>query len=264
MKNKYRILLPIIFIIVLWKGFATQEALCAELDIPTEEDAGSSCVISFDGNGSDSEISAITVKYGGTYGEIPPITRTNYVFKGWYTFASGGIKVSKDTKVIKPLSHTLYAHWRGMPVEITLDANEGTISKSTIIAYYGSKYINQLPKPTRAGYHFDGWYTAATNGDKITAKSIFDEKSSKTLYAQWTEKGVRAILYAFNDEVYEITVINGKEYGELPTPEKEGFSFGGWFKLSDYTDYNASEIVSTTIVNEIAQVKLYARWYYEN
>ena len=264
MNNKYRILLPIIFIVILWKGFAPQEALCAELDIATEEDAGSTCVISFNGNGSDSETATITVKYGGTYGEMPSLTRTNYVFKGWYTFASAGIKVTKDTKVLNPLSHTLYARWRGIPVDITLDANGGTISKSTVIAYYGSKYLNQLPKPTRASYQFNGWYTAASGGEKITVKSIFNDKSSKTLYAQWTEKSIKATLYAFNDEIYEITVINGKAYGELPKPEKEGFTFGGWYKLKDYTNYKAKEISSTTIVKEIAQVQLFARWYNEN
>lgn len=41
-----------------------------------------------------------------------------------------------------------------------------------------------LPTPTRDGYTFDGWYTAASGGTKITESSNY---SVNKLYAHWTE-----------------------------------------------------------------------------
>ena len=219
---------------------------------------------SFDGNGANASIAPISVSSEGYYGTLPELTRPNYVFDGWYSFKSGGIKITETTKVLKPSDHTLYAQWRGSPVEVELDAAGGKVSKTKIVVYYGSKYLGQLPIPTRTSYRFDGWYTSEAGGDKVTIKSIYDENGPDTLYARWTEQPVKVIFIAFNGEVYERIAAYGMEYGELPKPVKEGYTFGGWYKYKDYRnnrDNREKEIKANTIVQEIAQVKLYARWY---
>ena len=43
-----------------------------------------------------------------------------------------------------------------------------------------------LPTPTRAGYTFDGWYTSATGGTKITSSTKVTATGNQTLYAHWT------------------------------------------------------------------------------
>ena len=44
-----------------------------------------------------------------------------------------------------------------------------------------------LPTPTRTGYIFNGWYTAASGGTKVGAGgSEYTPTSAITLYAQWT------------------------------------------------------------------------------
>lgn len=45
-----------------------------------------------------------------------------------------------------------------------------------------------LPTPTRDGYTFDGWYTSATGGTKITSSSKVTVTGDQTLYAHWTCK----------------------------------------------------------------------------
>ncbi len=236
-------------------------------DLGTQDAAAESeaktCIVSFDGNGANAELSTITVSSDGYYGTLPELTRPNYVFNGWYSYRSGGIKITDTTKVFKKTDHTLYAQWRGNPVEVELDAGGGNISKKKIIVYYGSKFLGQLPTPTRASYQFNGWYTSETDGDKITVKSIYGENGPTTLYAHWTEQPVKAIFIAFNNQVYERIVSYGMEYGELPEPEKEGYTFGGWYKYQDYRvrDNGELRITESTIVKEIARIKLYARWY---
>lgn len=55
----------------------------------------------------------------------------------------------------------------------------------------GAKYVKAggtygtLPTPTRSGYTFDGWYTAASGGTKITSSSTY---TTQTLYAHWTHQ----------------------------------------------------------------------------
>lgn len=43
-----------------------------------------------------------------------------------------------------------------------------------------------LPTPTRTGYTFDGWYTSATGGTKVTSSTTVTATSNQTLYAHWT------------------------------------------------------------------------------
>ncbi len=68
---------------------------------------------------------------------------------------------------------------------VTFDARGGTVvpaSKSVCKDYtYG-----EMPTPTRAGYTFDGWYTTATGGSKITSSSTVSDSGDHTLYAHWT------------------------------------------------------------------------------
>ncbi|MDF2907058.1 MAG: internalin-like protein [Herbinix sp.] len=220
--------------------------------------------ITFDATGGDSDVSDMLATYGDTYGVLPEATRVNYEFIGWYSYASGGIKVTETTKVIKPLDHTLYARWRGEETEITLEADGGSLSSKTIKAYYGSKFSNQLPTPTKTSFIFTGWYTSLIGGEKITVKSIFTENSPTTLYAHWTEKPVKVIFISFNGESYEQEVANGLAYGELPEPEKENYVFGGWYKFKDYTSHKAKPITADTIVDEVGQIKLFARWYFDS
>ncbi len=217
--------------------------------------------VSFDANGGELDSEELQVAFGSTYGELPELTRENYVFDGWYSHASGGIKITNNTKIIKRTGHTLYAHWRGAEKEMELEPEGGNLSNQTVRVYFGSKYLRQLPVPTRENYRFEGWYTASEGGEKITANTIFTDESPKTLYARWKEKGVKVIFYALNGEVYEKEVFGGKEYGELPEPKKENSLFGGWYKLKDYTNYKAKAITAETTVEETGLVKLFARWY---
>ncbi len=224
------------------------------------EVAGKMVSVTFNANGGETSVYDMPALYGDVYGPLPEATRANYEFLGWYTFASGGVKVTEKTKVLKPLNHTLYARWRGEEREITLEPDEGILKNTTVKVYIGTKIYYQLPTPTKENYKFAGWYTAESDGEKITPNTIFTDTFSTTLYARWTEKTVKVQLIPFNGEFYEMEVIVGQSYGELPEPEKKDHIFDGWYKLKDYTDNNAEPITGDTIVNEVGKIKLFARW----
>lgn len=71
--------------------------------------------VRFNANGGSVTTSSKNVTYGGTYGSLPTPTRDYYTFKGWYTAASGGTKVTSSSTVGAE-NVTLYAQWTLNPL----------------------------------------------------------------------------------------------------------------------------------------------------
>lgn len=118
-------------------------------------------------------------------------TRDGYAFDGWYTEKEGGSKISAGH--VFSANATLYAHWTEKtapdPSEgftVTFDPNGGALAdESAKTARTGKDgKLSALPAaPTRSGYTFDGWYTAASGGSAVTISTVFDQDT--TVYAHW-------------------------------------------------------------------------------
>lgn len=117
---------------------------------------------------------------------LPSYTRSGYSLAGWYTAASGGTKVGNGGASYTPTSNiTLYAHWTANEYTITFDPNGGTCATASKEVTYLQTY-GTLPTPTRDGHTFDGWYTEASGGTRITSSSTVNVAADDTLYAHWT------------------------------------------------------------------------------
>ena len=69
---------------------------------------------------------------------------------------------------------------------ITFNGNGGTPSVTSMTTI--DQKLPELPTATHSGrYSFDGWYTAANGGTKITTATVFYENT--TVYAHWTYTG---------------------------------------------------------------------------
>lgn len=75
---------------------------------------------------------------------------------------------------------------------VRFEANKGTKVKTTLTLKRGDSY-GTLPKTSREGYRFMGWYTKKQGGVKVTASSVFKGKSDQVLYAQWKSQMVTSI-----------------------------------------------------------------------
>ena len=191
--------------------------------------------VSFDaGYGSVSK-SSMTVTFGGSYGELPTATRTGYSFVGWYTAASGGTQIGSSTTVSTSSDHVLYAHWTEKAYELHFDTNGGTMltsGSSRYVVYYNSA-LGALPTPTRDYYNFDGWYTAASGGTKVSSQTKM-EASDLNLYAHWS-------LKSESGWVRESTVPAGAKitnqkwtYTRTETTESSNSSMSGWTQTGSY------------------------------
>ena len=138
--------------------------------------------VSFDANGGTCATASKSVTTQSTYGTLPTPTRSGYTFAGWFTASAGGTQVTAATTVSIAYNHTLYAQWTGGNITVTFDANGGTVSPSSKTVQLGHNY-GSLPVPTRTGYIFDGWYTAATGGTKISGGPT----ANITIYAHWAD-----------------------------------------------------------------------------
>ena len=73
------------------------------------------------------------------------------------------------------------------PVTSTVSFNPqlGIVSPTSKTVTRGNAY-GELPTPTRELYAFDGWFTAAVDGELITEKTIVTASSDHVLYAHWS------------------------------------------------------------------------------
>ena len=67
---------------------------------------------------------------------------------------------------------------------LTYNNNGGSGCYSKTIVNGGT--YGTLCTPVRDGYSFDGWYTAATDGTKITSSTSVTVTANQTIYAHWT------------------------------------------------------------------------------
>ena len=214
--------------------------------------------VTFNANGGSVSTANKTVTYNSTYGTLPTPTRTGYTFKGWFTAASGGTQVAATTKVAITANQTLYAQWTARTYTVTFNANggsDGSYTSKTVT--YNSTY-GTLPTPTRTGYTFKGWFTAASGGTQVAATTKVAITANQTLYAQWTANTYTVTFDADGGSVSPTskTVTYNSTYGDLPAPTREGYDFNGWFTSSS----GGTKVLADAKVTVAGVQTLYAQW----
>lgn len=169
--------------------------------------------------GGTVSLTSKTVTYGDSYGPLPTPTRPGYTFDGWFTAKTGGEKITSASKVTTFGVHTLYARWTPRQYTVTFDSNGGTVSPTSKPVTYDSTY-GSLPIPTRMGYTFLGWYTAASNGTMVESTTKIKKNADHTLYARWR---LTPAMAPYNIHLTEEQTI---VYGKNPSFGL-GYSFDG-------------------------------------
>lgn len=189
------------------------------------------------GNGIPSE--EVDVEWNTPISEVVPETRNSdgQAVLSWSKTSSGEqIFTGNITD-----NTVLYAVEWAPVIELDLNGGEG---KNAVIAREGATVA--LPTPVRENYKFLHWETMSGEEADITKMPA----DGAQLKAVW-----QAML-VFDEnggtEVNDISQVAGTAI-TLPTPEKEGFIFAGWY-TADEEKYTATSMPA-------ASVSLKAGWY---
>ena len=167
-------------------------------------------------------------------------------YAGTYTLKDGALALTFNASGMEAINATLA---NGV-VNMTFNgANYNLLKKVTFTASFESnggsgveaqsvlngKTVTKPADPTRDGYLFIGWYADAE------FKTPFEFSSQTvtadtTVYARWTEKGTNEVEFNVNfdlnyDDAAALEAgktVGGKLFG-LPTAEREGYTFNGWW-----------------------------------
>lgn len=139
---------------------------------------------------------------------------------------------------------------------VTFDANGGNSAQAVAYATSVATSVT-LPSPTRSGYIFAGWYTAASGGTRVGgAGESYTPAANITLYAQWGQPCT--VTYNANggscgttSEKYTGTALT------LPTPTRDGYWFIGWYDAAE----GGNKIGDAGAkYNPAGEITLYAHW----
>jgi len=248
------------------------------------DDVKQTYTVTFDSNGGSS-VASQTVEKNARVTQPTNPTRNSYTFDGWFTAASGGQKFDFNTAITSNI--TLYAHWTAIPSQeptptpvtytVTFDSNDGSSVASQAVEK--NSLATRPTDPARSGYTFDGWFTAASGGQKFDFNTVIT--GDITLYAHWIYNGsgnsssgnnwggssggsggsatvYYSVSFYMNDgtsDIYDTkSVVAGNIVEEPIKPMRTGYSFTGWYTDSDSKiQYNFSNTVHTSL-------NLYAGW----
>ena len=181
-------------------------------------------------------------------------TKDGFIFDGWYTspeYSERVTEIHTDSKK----SVILYAKWLAK-YTVSLDADGGELNAGAIEMIFSKHY--SLPKPTKRGYTFAGWYYG---NNKIANEGTWNNECVQReiiLKAVWSIDTYTITYVTDGGEGFGnvITFTVNSEDIVLPSPVRNGYKFGGFY-LSESYDGEAVRIIKS---GSVGSVTLYAKW----
>ena len=113
---------------------------------------------------------------------IGNISKDGYNFNGWTK--SGNATLVDNILTMGTENTTLTANFTARTFTVTFNPNGGSVTQTSKTVTYDQAY-GTLPTPILTDCIFEGWYTAASGGTKVTATDIVKLTDNQTLYAHW-------------------------------------------------------------------------------
>ena len=192
---------------------------------------------------------------GEKIGETPQLERTGYVLQGWRDRL--GHEVTEETVISRTLH--CYATWVPKTCTVTFNFNiDGRQPQYKQVTY--GEPIGQPPQMyEKQGYIFNRWIDA--NGDTIYLDSPCYSENLQ-IQAIWTQSQHVVVFdpmdgtFSGQDRdavVVERNISHGEEVGNLPTVERTGFNFLGWYPESTEQKINVDTLIQSDST-------FFARW----
>lgn len=180
--------------------------------------------------------------------------RGTYYVNMWAYDAAGNYRYfNSPREVVVPESDSI----------LIFNANGGTAEFTTKQAERGAAY-GALPEAWMDGYVFDGWYTNAVGGDRVSSSTLYTAAGQTTLYAHWIPVAADAAQgWALQDGTLIITV-QGAMQDYTSARETPWFSNradirkivvqNGVTSIGDYAFYGCENVTSVTLPGTVTQI----------
>ncbi len=207
-------------------------------------------------NGTNGSSPATSYTVASPAIKLPIPVKTGCVFGGWFT--NSGLTGNADS-LIPAGSTGNKEYWvKWLPIyTVSFDA-QGATNPAGLQVVPPKNTLDSLPTtPTKTGYTFAGWYTAANGGGTaFTATTVVT--TNLLVYAKWIPQ---TFTVSFDGQggstPANIDVVNpATTVGSLPaTPLRAGYTFVGWFTAPSG---GGTAFTATTTVT--ASLTVYAQW----
>src|SRR3989339_754003 len=208
--------------------------------------------VTFEENGG-AEVEDIQISLTSTTVDLPTSSRDGYTFDGWYLDEGLTQPFTLAALLTQNGVLVLYAKWIEETNTVTITFEESGGSAVLDITQDFNTAVTAPNNPTKEGYTFGGWYSDV----ELTTAYTFTVMPAQniTLYAKWTiiqytitfeENGGSAVLDITQDFNTAVTAPNN--------PNKEGYTFGGW-----YSDAALTTAYTFTVM-PAQNITLYAKW----
>jgi uncharacterized repeat protein (TIGR02543 family) len=203
-----------------------------------------------------SAVKPITADSGAAVSRPADPTRPGYTFSGWFSAASGGTLYPWPYTLTKNV--TMYAHWSNPLIEkytITFDSQGGSAVKPVTAAV--RTQVAEPSEPTKSGYIFEGWFSAASGGTLYPWPYTLME--DVTMYARW-EAFAHFVVFNADGGIPKTQtrkVESGASVGgDMPAnPTRTNYDFGGW-----WTGQSGDGSVFTADTTVTANIVVWAKW----
>ena len=225
------------------------------------EEAVADPVVSYNTQGGTQAPADQTCTNGSTVTVAGAPSKTGSSFLGWNTAPDGSGAPIAAGSTMACTAVTLYAQWSTTPSVLAYNANNGVGDPADQACAAGSTVVVSNTKPTRAGYSFAGWNTAADgSGTAVLAGSAI-VCNSQTLYAQWVEETVSSLTVAYDPhggspDPADQSCVAGSTVTVAGAPSKTGHTFTGWNTAAD----GSGTPVAAGATMGCTDVTLHAMW----
>ena len=251
-------------------GVTVNASVDSRIDSVTVSFGSQSMGLSKDGG----EASWTSWEVGNAYSVAVTGVATGYTAK-WKVSTNNVEALSGGTNNTITIPSTSFSgcalHFYGEPntYNATLNQQSGSGGSSGVTATYDAP-MPSATMPTRTGYTFDGYFTAANGGGTKyynadgTSARAWNIASNATLYAKWT---VNTYTVQFDQQsgsggTASVEATYDSDMPAITLPARDGYTFGGYYTAANGggTKYYGADGTSARTWNIGEPRTLYAKW----
>ncbi len=214
--------------------------------------------LTFDGDGGTFYNKTISIALNEKLSNLPVPEKEGYIFVGWTIDETQIFDGYKWTFTQDKVAKANYVIDDGYTYSITYDLAGGKLENPKTYYTFSDDTFTLL-EPQKTGYEFTGWIR---EGETDINKTVVIEKGSTGNLKFTATYSAKSYSISFNanggtavSSVLDVTF--DQEMGALPTTQKTGYIFLGWF-------YGETQILSGQKWNVADSVVLEAKWRAED